>query len=64
MAIPPPDPAAKLLSSDKLAEDGEMPDDGPVLDTGPSEIDIERGNAGLGSDVRSAVPPEAELPPD
>ncbi|MCT2558895.1 hypothetical protein N0B51_07875 [Tsuneonella sp. YG55] len=42
------------------------PGDGPLADTGPSEIEIERRQAGVeeDEDEGTAVPPEAELPPD
>ena len=44
------------------------PDDGPVLDTGPSSIEVERRKAGVEEDDDesdgTAVPPEAEMPPD
>ena len=42
------------------------PDDGPLIDTGPSEIEIERRQAGVeeDEDKGTAVPPEAEMPPD
>jgi hypothetical protein len=63
--FPPPDPSATPLSADEIAEDApEVADDGPVLDVGPSEIDIERRNAGVRPDPERAAPPEAELPPD
>ncbi|TCJ40939.1 hypothetical protein [Parafrankia sp. BMG5.11] len=63
--VPPPDPANTPLSAHQLGEDDrDFADDGPVLDIGPSEIDIERRNAGVRPDPERAAPPEAELPPD
>lgn len=62
--FPPPDPTAEPLSPAELAEGEEFADEGPVLDTGPSEIEIERGGADRDDHDGTAAPPEAELPPD
>ncbi len=42
------------------------PDDGPLIETGPSEIEIEREQAGVEEDDAGhpAVPPELERAPD
>ncbi len=42
------------------------PDDGSLIETGPSEIEIERRQAGVEEDEdgETAIPPEAEMPPD
>jgi|GEM_PF-6834595 len=62
--FPPPDPRAKPVPADDLIRDAEFVDDGPVLDVSASEIEIERGNAGVTPDSKPGAPPEAELPPD
>ncbi|MGN3972985.1 hypothetical protein [Tsuneonella sp. SYSU-LHT278] len=49
---------------------GKEPDDGPLIDAGPSEIEIERRQAGVeegeGKDEDPGAPvlPETPLPPD
>lgn len=45
---------------------GREPDEGPLIDTGPSEIEIERRQAGVDEDddKGTVVPPETEMPPD
>lgn len=62
--VPVPDPTADPVSSEELEREAPFPDNGPVIDTGPAEIDIERGNAGVAPTEGPAVPPEAEMPPD
>ncbi len=53
------------MTSPRSPRDKE-PDDGPLIETGPSEIEIERRQAGVEEDEDrgTAVPPEVEMPPD
>ena len=41
-----------------------MPDDGPLVDTGPSEIDVERDATGIEPEKNPGGTPEIEMPPD
>ncbi|MXO74679.1 hypothetical protein GRI40_05520 [Altererythrobacter aerius] len=50
---PPPRDQAKTL-----------PDNGPVIDTGPSSVEVERGDADDDDTPRPAVQPEIVPPPD
>ena len=61
---PVPDPKATPVSSDELEKDAPMPDDGSLVDTGPSEIDVERETAGVEPEKKPGGTPEIEMPPD